>query len=47
MTKILGLNFRDAYLAKTFGYLKSDSVQVECRPIKKQNALPKAMISNF
>lgn len=40
MTKILGLNFRDAYLAKTFGYLKSDSVQVECRPIKETKCTP-------
>lgn len=40
MTKIQGLNFRDAYLAKTFGYLNSDSVQMECRPIMETKCTP-------
>lgn len=32
---ILALSFRDAYLAKTFASIKSDSVQVEYRPIRE------------
>lgn len=40
MTRSLGLNFGNAYLAKTFGYLESHSAQVECRPIKQTKYTP-------